>query len=147
MAILRILAAYALAALVATALASLTHTHLVLAGLQAAGAPTPPGLWLETALGDFMGLAPALGPVIAIGFAVGFGVAALLRRVLRPLAAIAYPLAGAAAMGAALAAMKFAYDGVTPLASARTALGFGMLCLSGAIGGLVFQLALGRRRG
>ena len=41
MAILRILAAYALAALVATALASLTHTHLVLAGLQAAGAPTP----------------------------------------------------------------------------------------------------------
>lgn len=146
MILMRVLLGFSLAVLVATALASLAHTQIVLAGLEEAGSPAPMEVRVATSLGDLAGLAPALGPVVAIAFAVGFGAAAIARRVLRPLAPVAFPIAGAASMAMALAAMKLAYDGVTPLASARTPVGFAILCLAGAIGGLVFQAVLGRHR-
>jgi hypothetical protein len=140
------MAGYALAVLSATVLGSLAHTQVILAGLESAGAPAPIDVRVQTSIGDFLGLAPTFGPVIAVGFAVGFAAAGALLRVLKPLSPIAFPLAGAAAMAAALTAMKFAYDGITPLASARTAAGFGLLCLAGAAGGFVFQAAIRRRR-
>lgn len=146
MAIIRIVVGYALSVIIATVLGALVHTQVNLAGIAAAGAPTPLDLRLETSLGDLAGLAPVFGPVVAIAFAVGFAVAAVLRLLLRPLAGVAFPLAGAAAMATALVAMKIAYAGVTPLGSARTAVGFGLLCLVGAVGGLVFGAFAARRR-
>ena len=142
----KILIGYLLAVLATTFLGSLAHTQTVLAGIADAGAPISLDVRVETSIGDFLGLAPAFGPVVALALAVGFAVAALLRPVLRPLSPVAFALAGAAAMAAALAAMKFAYDGITPLAGARAPWGFALICLAGAAGGWVFQVVTGRRR-
>jgi hypothetical protein len=146
MAVIRIIAGYAAAAAVTLVLASAFHTHMVISALNAAGAAIPLDKRLAMTANDLVGLAPQLGLVIAIGLAIAFPVAAGLRRVLRPLAPIAYPLAGAAAIAAALVAMGMAYDGITPIAGARTGLGFTLLCFAGAIGGGVFSAIAVRQR-
>lgn len=145
MAVIRIAFAYILAVIVTTVLASFAHTQMVIAGLTESGATVALEQRIGMSAGDLVGLAPQLGPVMAAGLAVGLLIAALLRRVLKPLAPIAYPLAGAAAVGVALTAMSIAFDGITPIAGARTALGFSLECLAGAAGGLVFALVAVRK--
>ncbi|MEK7265481.1 MAG: hypothetical protein AAB227_05210 [Pseudomonadota bacterium] len=139
MAAVRIIFGYAAAAIVGVVLASAFHTQMVIAALGAAGAAVPFDRRLAMTGDDLIGLLPQFGAVIAIALAIGFLVAAGLRRVLKPLAGIAYPLAGAAAIGVALTAMSMAFDGITPIAGARSTLGFGLQCLAGALGGLVFS--------
>ena len=146
MAVVRIIAGYAAAVAVTLVLASAFHTHMVISALDAAGAAVPMDKRMAMTANDLTGLAPQLGIVIAIGLAIAFPVAAGLKRLLKPLAPIAYPLAGAAAIAAALTAMSIAYDGITPIAGARTALGFGLQCLAGAIGGVVFSAIAVRSR-
>lgn len=139
MAIGRIVFGYAAAAIVGVVLASAFHTQMVILALGEAGAVISLSQRLSMTLDDLVGLLPQFGAVIAIALAIGFLVAAGLKRVLTPLAPIAYPLAGAAAIGVALTAMAMAFDGISPLAGARTPLGFGLQCLAGAISGLVFS--------
>lgn len=140
MTVIRIILGYAAAAIVALVLASAFHTHMVIAALGEVGAAVPFDKRLAMTINDLVGLAPQFGMVIGIGLAVGFLIAAGLRRILKPLAPIAYPLAGAAAVGVALTLMSLAYDGITPIAGARTTAGFALQCLAGAIGGLVFAI-------
>ncbi len=140
MAVVRIIVGYAVAALVALVLASASHTQMVIAALTDAGASVGFDKRIAMTGNDLVGLAPQFGVVIGIGLAIGFLIAAGLRRVLTPLAPVAYPLAGAVAVGVALTAMNMAFDGITPIAGARTTLGFGLQCLAGAIGGFVFSL-------
>ena len=139
MAAVRIFIGYAAAAVISVVLASAFHTQMVIGALGDAGALVPFDRRLAMTGDDLVGLIPQFGPVIAIALALGFLVAAGLRRVLKPLAPIAYPLAGAAAIGVALTVMGMAFDGITPLAGARTPLGFALQCLAGAIGGLIFS--------
>jgi hypothetical protein len=146
MAVVRILLGFLAAVAVAFVLASAFHTHMVIDALGAAGAVVSLDRRLSMTANDFVGLAPQFGAVVAIALAFAFLVAAGLRRVLKPLAKVAYPLAGAAAIGVALTAMSAAFDGITPLAGARTTLGFALQCLAGAGGGLVFS-AIAVRRG
>jgi hypothetical protein len=151
MAIVRILLGYLLAVTVATALGSAVHTQMIVAGLTEAGALIQPDVRLAMTFNDFVGLAPQFGVVVAIALAIGFLIAAGLKRILKPLAPVAFPLAGAAAIAVALTVMHIAFDGITPIAGARTPLGFALECLAGAAGGLVFSMAAsmaaGRRRG
>lgn len=140
MALVRILIGYLAATAVAVTLASAFHTQMVITALGQAGAAVPLDRRLAMTSSDLVGLIPQFGAVIAIGLAVGFLIAAGLRRVLKPLAPIAYPLAGAAAIGVALTAMSMAFDGITPIAGARTTAGFALQCLAGAIGGFVFSM-------
>ena len=132
-----------LAVIVTTVTASAVHSWTIQQGLIALGIDIPLGLRFRTAVGDFMGLAPALGVVLAIALAVGFLVAALLGPRLKIPAIIAYPLAGAVATGVTLWIMALQMH-ITPIASAREPLGFALLCAAGALGGLVFVLT--RRR-
>jgi len=140
MALVRILIGYLAAAAVAVTLASAFHTQMVIAALGQAGASVPFDRRLAMTGGDLVGLIPQFGLVIAIGLAAGFLIAAGLRRILKPLAPVAYPLAGAAAIGVALTVMSMAFDGITPIAGARTTTGFALQCLAGAIGGFVFSM-------
>lgn len=140
MTVIRIILGYAAAAIVALVLASAFHTHMVIAALGEAGAAIPFDKRLAMTANDLVGLAPQFGMVIGIGLAVGFLIAAGLRRVLKPLAPVAYPLAGAVAVGVALILMSMAFDGITPIAGARTTAGFALQCFAGAIGGVVFAV-------
>lgn len=140
MAVTRIIFGFAAAAVVTLILASALHTQMVIAALGDAGASVPFDRRLAMSANDLVGLAPQFGKVIGIALLLGFLIAAGLKRVLRPLAPIAYPLAGAVAIGVALTLMSMAFDGITPIAGARTTVGFALQCLAGAIGGLVFSL-------
>jgi hypothetical protein len=139
MRLLNILWRWLLAVIVTTVLSSAVHSWTIQQGLIALGVEIPTSLALRTGLTDFIGLAPALGGVLAIALTVGFLVAAFLGPRLKIPALIAYPLAGGVAAGVTLAIMRWKMD-ITPIASAREPLGFALLCLAGAIGGLVFVL-------
>lgn len=143
--IFRNVAAYLAAVIAAYALGAFFHTQMVFAALAGAGAEIPLALRLETTIGDFLGLWQ-YAAVVAIALLAGFLVAALVKRVLKPLAPVAYPIAGAAAIALALTLMSMQYYGTTPIAGARGPLGLALQCLAGAAGGFVFA-ALRRRAG
>ena len=82
--------------------------------------------------------------IIAIGFLIAFPIAAGLKRLLPGLAGIAYPLAGAAAIGTALGLM-LTLLGIVPISGARSTLGFAAQMLAGGVGGYVFALTATRR--
>lgn len=143
----RTIGGYLAAVLVAVVAASIVHTLFVAQGLRDVGIDIPPPVALRTAGGDLVGLAPTLGPVVAIALLLGFLIAAVARRFVKLARPLAFALAGAAAMATALWLMKLAYNGITPLASARTGAGFLALCAAGALGGLIFTGVSRDRRG
>lgn len=147
MAIIRNIVGFVFAAAITTVLGSFIHTQMIIAGLAGAGAPIDLQTRLDMSADDLAALAPSFGAVVAIGLAIGFMIASVLKRILKPLAPIAYPLAGAAALAIALFAMHVAFGGITPVAGARTPLGFALISLAGAVGGLVFSAIKGSRQG
>lgn len=133
----RVSAAFLGALVVATVLAVTAQTQMVLAGLQGLGAPMPLGVRLSATLHDIAGLGPAYGAVLCVALGLALPVAALGKRLLVGFAPIAYPLAGAAGVAAALLLMPLAV-GIMPISGANSALGFALQCLAGAVGGGVF---------
>lgn len=83
--------------------------------------------------------------IIAVGFAIAFVIAAILKRFLPSLAGVAYPIAGAAAIGVALGLMYMNFQTV-PISGARGTFGFLAQMLSGALGGWLFGKILAQRR-
>lgn len=75
--------------------------------------------------------------IIAVGFFIAFLIASLLKRVLPGLASVAYPIAGAAAIGVALGLMYMKFQTV-PVSGARGMFGFLAQMLAGGFGGWVF---------
>lgn len=135
---LRIVPIWLIAALITTLGISIVHSLMIQQGLVDLGVIIPPSLRLETMGKDFLGLLPALGAVVALGFAIAFFIAGKLHRFAPPpVRALAYPLAGAVAIAAALALMKLQFS-MTPIAGARTTEGFALMILTGAIGGFIF---------
>jgi hypothetical protein len=134
---LRILTSWLIAVIVTTVGISVIHSLRIQTGLAELGVILPFTLRLSTISRDLVGLAPTLGPVVAIALAIGFTVAAVLRPRLPALAWIAYPLAGGAAIVVALVAMHYSYD-ITPIAGARGPLGLPLFGLVGAVGGWIF---------
>ncbi len=144
MRIVRIVLSWLIAVIITTFAVSVIHSLRIQGQLAELGVALPVGLRLETIGRDFIGLAPALGAVIAIALAVGFTIAALLRKPLPSLAGIAFPLAGAAAVAVALSAMKYSFD-ITPIAGARGTFGLPLFALAGALGGWIFAWRIKRR--
>ncbi len=75
--------------------------------------------------------------IIAVSFIIAFLIAAMLKRFLPGLAKAAYPVAGAAAIGAALGLMYVMFQTV-PISGARSVAGFIAQMLAGAFGGWIF---------
>ncbi len=131
---LRIVPIWLTAAIITTLGMSVVHSLMVQQGLIDLGIAIPPDLRLITIAKDFLGLLPTLGGIVAIGFAIAFLIAAKLYRFAPP---VAYPLAGAVAIAAALGLMKLQFS-MTPIAGARNTEGLALMVLTGAIGGLIF---------
>lgn len=142
--LLRLFLAFLASVLVTFVFASAFHTQNVLSGLSALGVEISPSTRLSTTYKDMVGLAGLFTIVIAIALFVGFTIAAILKRILTPLAPIAYPLAGAAALGTMLWLMSMQFE-ATPIAGARGFIGFSLQMLAGSIGGYVFALLMHRR--
>lgn len=75
--------------------------------------------------------------VILVALLLGFLVATLLKRFLPQLARVAFPIAGAAAIGATLGLMYMQFHTV-PISGARSTMGFVSQVLAGAFGGWLF---------
>ena len=134
----RIVFGFTAAALAAYIAGSILNTQFVI------GAHTLGGEPLSTGLGDRLNMtfADITGTllyliIIAIGFAIAFIIASLLKRLLPALAGVAYPIAGAAAIGVALGLMYMNFQTV-PISGARGTFGFLAQMLAGGLGGWVF---------
>ena len=140
MKILRIGLAYVLATLVTYLLAACFYTQQILSSQAQIGVVYTPDQTIGTYLDNIVGLAPAYGLILAIGLAIAFPIAALLKRILKPLARIAYPLAGAVAVYTAIYLIEnvMATGGATAFYGARDAVGLALQCLAGCVGGIVF---------
>ncbi len=143
---IRQLFAFALAVAATAVLGALASTHFVLAGLVDLNVELPLGERLSTYGHDIVGMGPVLALVAAGGFVIAFPVAALAQRWLPRWRAVGYPLAGAAAMLAALLLME-AVLGMMPVAGARSGAGLVMQGVAGAVGGYVFAAVAGGGRG
>ena len=88
------------------------------------------------------GVGIAVGTVFSIALIIGFIVAFALKRLIKPLAMIAYPLAGAAAVVAAIYLVEttMAKGGAGAIWGARDPIGLALQGLAGAFGGTVFAL-------
>jgi hypothetical protein len=129
--------AWSAAVLATTVMASIIQSWQVQAGLIDLGAVIPAGIALETALQDFTGLALPVLAVFGLALALALVLAGWLKPQLPMIAPIAWPLAGAAAIGTALGFMHAQFQ-TTPLAGARGPDGFILFCAAGAVGGAIF---------
>ena len=75
--------------------------------------------------------------IILIALLLGFAIASLVKRFLPALSRLAFPIAGAAAMGTVLGLMYVQFQTI-PISGARSALGFASQVLAGGVGGWVF---------
>lgn len=138
MKMLRVIIAFLVAVIVATIGLSAVSTHSVIANLGEMGfAPT----FAEQAsmyINDFAGLAPAAGGINAIGLLIGFAIAALIIRSVWNNRTIGYSLAGLVAMELEMILMGVAFDGITPIAGARTMSGLVAIGIVGILAGFIF---------
>ena len=134
---IRKLAAYLLAVVVAYTLASITATQSVIARLAEMGIDVNFADRLRMTLHDIAGMAGMFLPMIAAAFLAAFLMAALLCRWLgrRPIAL--YILAGAVALIAIHLTLNLAV-GITPVAIARTMGGLLIQGLAGAVGAYLY---------
>jgi hypothetical protein len=105
--------------------------------------------YLSTFGMNVLGLAqgsPFVG-ILGAAMAIAFMVAALLKRALRPLAPIAYVIAGAVGVPALFVLVENVMlgGGVGAFFGARDAAGMALQAVSGAVGGLVFTLIAVRK--
>ena len=138
----RILIGFILSWLVAYAASVGFYTQQVLGGYKDLGLEISLSKGFATYTDNFIGQLSGVsfGAMFLIALAIAFLVAALLKRALKPLAPIAYPVAGAAGIGGLLALIETLYPGVGVFGGARTAVGFGLQMVAGLFGGIVFSL-------
>ncbi len=142
----RTILAFLLAVAASYVVAIIFFTQQVIAKRAAIGANYTSEQQLATFVDNFLGLAPAYGVVVAIALLLGFLVAAGVKRILTPLAPVAYPIGGAAAVYAAIFLIEntAGSGGVGALEGARGAVGMGLQSFAGFIGGIVFAMMRGR---
>jgi hypothetical protein len=141
----QVVVAYVLAVAVAAVVGSVVQAQFNLAEITAMGAPVTMTDRLATTLHDLVSFTPIFAVVIAGGFVIAFLVTAVILRFVPGLFMTGFTLAGAVAILVALYAMSLMYDGITPVAAARSLSGIAALALSGAVGGYVFALVARRR--
>ncbi len=136
-----------MAAATTYALAVVFLTQQVIAKRAAIGAVYTADQQIATFFDNLLGLAPAFGVVVTIALLLGFVIAAGVKRILKPLAPVAYPIGGAAAVYTAIYLIEntIASGGVGALEGARGLTGMGLQSFAGFIGGFVFAVMRGRK--
>ena len=79
--------------------------------------------------------------IILVALLLGFAIASLVKRLLPGLARFAFPIAGAAAIGATLGLIYLQFQTI-PISGARSALGFSAQVIAGGLGGWIFAKLL-----
>lgn len=143
MGLLRTIIAFFASAVVTFVLAAAFYTQQVLAKQAEIGAVYSRRQQFETLIDNMAGLAPSYGLILTIALLIGFAVAAGVKRIVKPLAPIAYPTAGAAAVFTAIWLIENVVigGGVGVIGGARDALGIALQCVAGFAGGVVFAVA------
>lgn len=81
---------------------------------------------------------PSFGAMLAVALFFAFGMAALVKRMLKPFAGVAYPVAGLAAVGGLFLLIESQFPGVGVFGGVRTHIGFGLQLVAGFLGGVTF---------
>ncbi|GJL91462.1 hypothetical protein [Hyphococcus sp.] len=141
MATIRTLLAYFLSVVVTYVLASSFYTQQVIAKMAAVGAEYSAQQQIDTYAANFMGLWQ-LCTMTAIALLIAFAIAFVVKRIIKPLAPVAYPIAGAAAILVMLSAIEQVLGGgAGVIGGARDATGLALQALAGFIGGVVFAFS------
>ncbi len=134
---LKTLGAWFAGGLAAYCFAALASQTVVLAGLVGLGLNIPLGDWVQSLTHAILNM-PFYLAVILLGFALAFPVARQIKKLTPALRTIAYPTAGAMAIGTALGLMHLQF-GVFPILGAQEFYGLILQILAGAVGGAVFE--------
>jgi len=135
------------AALLTTLLAVIIQTQMVIAMLPETAPTVPVSERLSMTAYDIQHLGSLLFGFVLIALLVAFLVSELLARFFPVrLRQIILIVAGAVAIFVMLRAMKAQFFDIDIIAGARNALGYGLLILSGAIGGALFARLTRRKR-
>ncbi len=142
----RTLIAFLMATLATFVSGSVFYTQQVVSEQISIGADYTLGQQAAALMMNLKGLAPAYGGVMMLALLIGFLIAARLKRVLTPLAPVAYPIAGATAVVAAIWLIDntAGRGGVGAIGGARDAVGMGLQSFAGLVGGVVFAALRGR---
>ncbi|NNL87495.1 MAG: hypothetical protein HKP25_00350 [Marinicaulis sp.] len=134
--------AYVISAAITVFLAAGFYTQQVLARQADIGVEYSTSQSVSTFIQNLGGLAPTYGLILFIALAIGFLAATFLKRILTPLAKVAYPVAGGAAVFTALWLIEnvVAGGGVGVMGGARGTIGLAMQVFSGVCGGFVYSL-------
>ena len=142
---IRTVFAYIASVLVTYVTAAVAQSQFILARQEALiGKSIPVSDRLAFTWSDLIGLAvPSALPlsypmIIGVALLIAYPVAALVGRILKPLRAIRYPAAGAAALFSMLSLMDAAF-GAMPISGASTFGGLLSQAAAGGVGGLLFQ--------
>lgn len=138
---IRIIFSFIVATLTAYLVGTVLNTQFV---IGAHGVPVGLGDRLNMTAFDLSNMTLYI-VIISIAFALGFLIASILKRFLPALANIAYPLAGAAAIGVALGLMYMQFQTV-PISGARNLFGFAAQMFAGALGGWIFGCCMRPRQ-
>jgi hypothetical protein len=138
--------AFGVAFLVAYGLAATFYAQTIIGELQALGVEVSLADRLRHSVDDVIGMTDSAfgwmgsyASVMLIALLVAFPVALLVKAVLKPLAPIAYPVAGAAAVGLVVY-LIYKTQGPGAVAAIREPVGIALQMLAGLVGGIVFSL-------
>ena len=116
------------------------QTQFNLGHLLALGIDVPFSTRISTTLHDIVSLQPLFGTIFGIGFLIAMIVGHVLAKLVKILPDLVFALAGFAAMGITLLALKAAVQ-ITAIGAAREWDGFLSLCVVGALAGYAFSVA------
>ncbi len=139
--------AFGVAAVVTYVLAATFYAQTIIGELTALGIEVSIADRVQHSIDDIVGMtSSAFGGklttyagVITIALLAAFPIALGVKSVLKPLAPVAYPIAGAAAVGAVVCAI-YATQGPGAIAAIREPVGIALQVLAGLIGGVAFAL-------
>jgi len=134
---IRKLAAYMIAVIVAYLLASITATQSVVSRLAEMGVDVDLAERLRMTLHDIAGMAGMFLPMVAAGLLAAFLVAALLCYLMGKRPISLYVVAGAVALIAIHLTLRLTFE-ITPIAIARSTGGLLIQGLAGAIGAYAY---------
>ena len=119
------------------------QTQFNLGHLLALGIDVPFSTRISTTLYDIVSLQPLFGAIFGIGFLIAMIVGHVIAKLVKTLPDLVFALAGFAAMGVTLLALKAAFQ-ITAIGAAREWDGFLSLCVVGALAGYTFSVAKSR---
>ncbi|WP_375201968.1 hypothetical protein [Hyphococcus sp.] len=124
------------------------YTQQVIAKMAAVGAEYSGQQKIDTFVENLTGLAyseagPSFLLILTVTLAIAYIVAFVVKRIIKPLASVAYPIAGAAGLVAVLMLVEssVAGGGAGVFGGARDITGLALQALAGFLGGAVFTFA------